>query len=121
MIVDDEDLVRDMAEEMLADIGYDVISCKDGEEAVKAYRTGFRDISLVLLDLIMPKGGGVVCFNELKKIKPSVKVIIMSGYALDEEAKKIVDAGALGFVQKPFGIIALSQAAEDAMLASTGA
>jgi PAS domain S-box-containing protein len=117
MVVDDEDLVRDMAAEMLSDIGYDVISCKDGEEAVREYRSGSGTIDLVLLDLIMPKGGGIVCFGELKKIKPSVRVIIMSGYALDEEAKKIVDAGARGFLQKPFGIAALSQAAEEAIRA----
>jgi PAS domain S-box-containing protein len=115
MLVDDEELVRDMAAEMLADMGYSVIACKDGEEAVEKYRANSRDINLVILDLIMPKGGGVVCLKNLQRINPMVKVVITSGYALDEEAKKIVDAGALAFLQKPFDTAALSRTVKKAL------
>ena len=102
LVVDDEELVRGMTDEILSDMGCTVFTAGDGEEALERYRSHGQEIDLVILDLVMPKLHGYECFMKLKKINPSVKVLITSGYAVDGEAKKALDEGALGFMQKPF-------------------
>jgi signal transduction histidine kinase/CheY-like chemotaxis protein len=115
LIVDDEELVRSTAAEILSDIGYSVATAGDGEEAVRYYGKHAKEVDLVVLDLIMPKLHGYECFMELKKNNPQVKVIIMSGYALEGEAKKAIDQGALGFVQKPYELGVFTKAIADAL------
>ncbi len=65
-------------------------------------------IDLVMLDMIMPGMGGSEVYDRLTEINPDVKVILSSGYSLDGKAKEIVNRGCNGFIQKPFGINALS-------------
>lgn len=108
LIIDDEALISDMASEILTDLGYTVTTCSNGQEGVEHYRKHHNKIDLVILDIVMPKMGGYDCFMELKKINPDVRVIISSGYTINGGAKKIMDEGALGFVQKPFKISKLS-------------
>lgn len=109
LVADDEELIRDITEEILQDLGYTVTLCQDGEEAVEIYQKNFRDFDLVIIDIIMPKLGGLRCFLELKKINPNVMVIVSSGYATKEEKEKLLKAGIMGIVQKPFTIDNLSK------------
>ncbi len=104
LVVDDEDDVREVTSETLKDLGYAVVTCSNGEEAVHYYESRAREIDLVILDIIMPKMGGYDCFMHLKKIKPSIKTIIASGYSMDGEAKRILDQGAMAFIQKPYSM-----------------
>jgi PAS domain S-box-containing protein len=120
LVVDDEELVREMCQEILTDMGYTVTVSKDGEDAARYYREHFRTIDLVVIDLIMPRLGGRECFHKIKKINPAIRAIIMSGYALDGEAKQIIDEGALGYIQKPFDVTSFSKAVKDAMGPSAG-
>lgn len=110
LIIDDEVLISDMASEILTDLGYTVATCSNGQEGVEHYRKHHNKIDLVILDIVMPKMGGYDCFRELKKINPDVRVIISSGYSINGGAKKIMDKGASGFIQKPFKISNLSEA-----------
>jgi len=115
LLVDDEELLRQMSEQMLSDIGYTVHTACNGEEAVAFYREHFQTIDVVILDLIMPKLGGYECFKELKKINPRVKALVTSGYAMNGQAQKTIDEGALGFLQKPFDLAVFSKAIVDVL------
>jgi CheY-like chemotaxis protein len=110
LVIDDEKLIREMASEILRELGYSIVTSIDGEEAVRYFNVHNREIELVLLDIAMPKMGGYDCFMRLKAINPSVKVIVFSGYSIDEEAQRILDQGALAFIQKPFDIQGLTEA-----------
>jgi DNA-binding NtrC family response regulator len=101
--------------EMLEDLGYTPFTCNDGQEAVEFFKKNHKDIDLIILDLVMPRLGGADCFIELKKIDPAVRAIVSSGYSRDGEAKQVLDNGALGFLQKPFGLEGLSQAISKAL------
>lgn len=104
LLVDDEEHIRELGKKSLARAGYTILTARNGEEALDLYRTKAREIDLVILDLIMPVMEGHRCFEELRKINPCVKVIIASGYSAHGSAKRTVEAGAKGFVRKPYNL-----------------
>ncbi|OGV64412.1 MAG: hypothetical protein A3K19_09635 [Lentisphaerae bacterium RIFOXYB12_FULL_65_16] len=108
LVVDDEKLVLDLAVDMLTRLGCEVIACADAVEALETYRRSWREIDLVLLDMVMPKMSGKALFEALRAIHPQVKALLASGYSLNGEAQSILDAGVLAFVQKPFTLTDLS-------------
>ena len=109
LVVDDEPEIREVARDMLESLGYTVRVAADGPEAVEMFRSGFREIDLVILDLIMPGMGGTEVFDKLRALDPKVKVLISSGYSQDGEAAEILSRGGRGFIQKPFRMNAISQ------------
>jgi len=115
LIVDDEEFIRDVASEMLENLGYQTITVSDGVEAVEYAKSSAARMDLVLLDMIMPKMGGYDCYMELKKIKPGLRVVVMSGYAYESEARSIVEAGANIFLPKPFSSSKLGNVVEKAL------
>ncbi|MFC1476383.1 two-component regulator propeller domain-containing protein [Fibrobacterota bacterium] len=115
LIVDDEKDIRDMFEHMLIELGYTTVTCVNGEEAAEYYKKNFKEIDLVILDVMMPELNGYDCYVKLKKVNPDIKVIICSGYSVDGGVSKIIEKGALGFIQKPFEINELSYAVYEAM------
>ena len=108
MVVDDEDMIRDAAREVLKALGYDVVVAADGKEAVDIYWKEWRRIDAVILDLIMPGMGGGETYDRLKEINPDVRAILLSGYSLEGEASGIMKKGCNDFIQKPFSIEELS-------------
>jgi PAS domain S-box-containing protein len=102
LVIEDESLLRRLLQAMLHTIGYEAVLAADGSEGVENYRREWKSIDLVLLDVIMPVMGGYDTLVELKKVNPGVKAIVTSGYALDDDVRRILDLGAVGFVQKPF-------------------
>jgi len=109
LLVDDEELIREVSREMLEAVGYNVLSAGSGKEAVNVYKKHQDTIDLVVLDMIMPEMGGGQVYDRLKEINPGVKVLLSSGYSINEEAMSIMKRGCDGFIQKPFRIINLSQ------------
>ncbi|MBN2711494.1 MAG: PAS domain-containing protein [Planctomycetes bacterium] len=109
MVVDDEDVIREMMADMLQDLGYKVISCQNGKEALEHYRSSWQEIDLILLDMIMPELSGSDTFAAMKEINPGLKVIIISGYSLNKEAQSVIDNGAKEFLGKPFNQAALAK------------
>ena len=108
LLVDDEEMVRAVVRGMLEGLGYRVWVAGSGEEAIELIGSQRGKIQLVILDMIMPGLSGGEVFDSLKRSDPSVKVLLSSGYSLDGEAKKIMDRGCDGFIQKPFSIKELS-------------
>ena len=108
-MVDDEEMIIDVGQAMLEHLGYRVVVSRSGEEAVETVKEMGNEIDLVLLDMIMPRMDGGKTFDAIREIRPEMPVILSSGYSIDGQAKKIMDRGCNGFIQKPFGISNLSQ------------
>ncbi|MBW2278261.1 MAG: response regulator, partial [Deltaproteobacteria bacterium] len=115
LVVDDEQIVREVVEQVLTTQGYEVVCRDNGKQAVEFYREHGAAIDLVILDLMMPVMNGTTCFRELRAIDPEVKVLLATGYALDEFGRQLVDDGLVGFVEKPFMPSQLAKAVVDAL------
>ncbi len=106
LIMDDEDLVREMMAAMIEDIGYACVACRNGEEAVEAYRAAFEQgtpFALVMLDLkIMGGMGGLETFEHLRRIDPAVTAIVCSGYFSDPVLAHHQEHGFAAKLQKPY-------------------
>ncbi|HBC57966.1 MAG TPA: hypothetical protein DCZ03_12435 [Gammaproteobacteria bacterium] len=102
LIVDDEETILAIAREMLLLCGFEVISARDGFEAIKLYQQSSTDIDCVLLDLTMPRMGGEATFRELRRLNPQLKIIMSSGYNEQEVTQNFVGKGLTGFIQKPY-------------------
>jgi len=109
LLVDDEDITMEVGEEILRELGYTVITARNGREALVAYKDRQNDIDLVILDMIMPDMGGGKTYDELKKINPDIKVLLSSGYSISGEASEILERGCNDFIQKPFNMKQLSE------------
>ncbi len=102
LLVDDDDRVREMGKEMIEMGGYIVLTADSGEEALEVYVSHREEISLIILDLIMPGMGGNRCLEELLRIDPDVRVLVASGYSSNGLSQDAKGRGARGFVSKPY-------------------
>ena len=109
LLVDDEDIIWDVVIDMLQNMGYTVILAANGRECVEIYKTNLGKIDLVLLDMVMPELNGREAFFELKKVDPNVTVLLSSGYVDEEDARDVLNAGASGFLQKPYRMLDLAE------------
>jgi PAS domain S-box-containing protein len=107
LLVEDCSPVAELETKFLENSGYNVVIATNGREALDIYRKRKEEISLVLLDLIMPEMSGRDCLMELVKIDPSVKVLIASGYAPEDELQSEISPIVKGFLHKPFAIAEL--------------
>lgn len=109
LVVEDEDVVRKLAREILEDAGYEVLVADKGEEAIRQCLEHPQEIHLLLSDVVMPGAGGKEIAERLIPLRPGMKVLFMSGYT--DEA--IVHHGVLDsdvkFIQKPFSPAALAR------------
>jgi PAS domain S-box-containing protein len=104
LLVDDEDSLRALGERVLSQAGYTVLTATNGIEARDIFSEGARDISLVILDLIMPEMGGKECLKELLQINPEVRILVASGYSPDLSRQELLGLGIKGFLGKPFSV-----------------
>ncbi len=108
LLVDDEPMIIDIGQKILALLGYKVLTAPSGREALDVYGRNRDRIDLVIIDMVMPEMGGGELYDRLKKIHPAVRVLLCSGYSIDGQAREILDRGCKGFIQKPFNISQLS-------------
>ena len=120
LLVDDEEMIRDVAKTMLEMMSYNVLLARNGEEALKVYGENGNAIDLVLLDMVMPKLGGGKTYDRLKTINPDIKVVLSSGYSIDGEAQEIINRGCNGFIQKPFTLKELSSKVREVLDSGKG-
>jgi CheY-like chemotaxis protein len=102
MIVDDEDFVTMLAQRVLADQGYRVITAKDGFQALDIFKRLHREIALVILDFTMPVMDGADVFHEMLQVDPQVAVVLSSGFAEQDRLRGMLARGLRGFIPKPY-------------------
>jgi two-component system cell cycle sensor histidine kinase/response regulator CckA len=104
LLVDDEQIIREMWGDILNELGYRVLTAGGGEEALAVLEERRGDVDLVILDLVMPHMGGKETFSRIRERYPGVRVLVSSGYSENGKPHEILDAGADGFIQKPYQI-----------------
>jgi two-component system, cell cycle sensor histidine kinase and response regulator CckA len=109
LLVDDEESVRTVGARILERLGYKVVLADTGRQALSIVQQRHEPIDLVVLDMIMPGLSGRETFYRLKEIDPGIKVLLYSAHSMDEDVHLMLEKGALGFIQKPYRIAALSQ------------
>jgi PAS domain S-box-containing protein len=109
LLVDDEEMIIEVGQEILQEMGYKVFLARTGKEAVEVYEKNMDEIDMVILDMIMPDMGGGEAYDKMKEIRPEVKVLLSSGYSVEGQASEILARGCNGFIQKPFSAKQLSQ------------
>jgi len=108
LLVDDEERILTVGREICKALGYTVILASSGKEALKIYKEKKEKINLVILDMIMPEMNGLETFLELKKLNPDIKVLLSTGYSIDEKAQEMLKQGCKGYILKPYSVIDFS-------------
>ena len=109
LLVEDEPMVRSVAERALTRHGYTVICADNGEDALEVLARG-EDIALLISDVVMPGMDGPTMVREARKSRPDLKILFMSGYA-EEQLRNSIDIEHVNFLPKPFSVIELAEAA----------
>jgi two-component system cell cycle sensor histidine kinase/response regulator CckA len=112
LLVEDEPMVRSVAERALTRHGYTVITADNGEDALEILERG-DPIDLLISDVVMPGMDGPTMVREARKSRPDLKILFMSGYA-EEQLRKSIDIENVNFLPKPFSVTELAEAARRA-------
>jgi CheY-like chemotaxis protein len=115
LVVDDEELVRNMARFTLERYGYTVELASDGSEAVALFASCPDDFAAVLLDLTMPVMRGEDALRAIREIRPKVPVVLSSGYTEADAMARFADSAPAGFLQKPYTATALARRIKQAV------
>jgi two-component system cell cycle sensor histidine kinase/response regulator CckA len=108
LLVDDVDTILEVGKEILETLGYDVLVAGNGKEAIEIYENHREKIDLIILDIVMPGMGGAETCARLQEINPDIRVLLSSGYSVDDQAIELLKRGCNGFIRKPFTIEKLS-------------
>jgi len=98
LVVGDNEMMRNSVAAILAALGYDIVEAKDGLEALLVYRARRAEISLIILDTMLPRMDGIAATKVIKATDPCAKVILMSSHSEFDQAEMLADA----FIPKPF-------------------
>lgn len=102
LVIDDEDSVRGALTDLLETIGFAVEPADCAQTGIDRYRRQWREIDIVLLDLVLPDLDGRRVLAELRAINPDVRVLLISGFSADDEIRRIERAATVEFLEKPF-------------------
>ncbi len=119
LVVDDEDVVRRVADTALTRMGFDVLHAVNGNEAVEVFRRQANDARLVVLDMNMPGISGEETIRELRRVRQDVPIVISSGYTEAEAIERFGDM-IQGFLHKPYQIPELARAVRTALERGSG-
>ncbi|MBU0943716.1 MAG: response regulator [Proteobacteria bacterium] len=114
LIVDDEAIVREILVEFLEVLGYQADQLEDGASGLKAMNSG--NYTIAFADIRMPGIDGIEFVKCLKKNRPEIPVIIITGHGTEDTCKEAMDAGAFAFFQKPFHFIEIKEVMENIKL-----
>jgi CheY-like chemotaxis protein len=115
LLAEDDGSIRTLAERILRELGYSVLSACDGEEAVDLFRRHREEISLAILDVVMPKAGGVETIGKIREESPGMKSIFMSGYPKGGIHGQFVIKPDTPFLAKPFTSAAMARKVRDVL------
>jgi two-component system cell cycle sensor histidine kinase/response regulator CckA len=113
LLVEDEPMVRSVAERALTRHGYSVVTADNGEDALAILAKG-EPVALLISDVVMPGMDGPTMVREARKSRPDLKILFMSGYA-EEQLRKSIDIENVNFLPKPFSVSELAEAARRAV------
>ena len=120
LVMDDEEMIRETASEMLRSIGYEATTAVDGTEAIELYKRAKESscpFDLVIMDLTIPGGmGGKKAIQKLIEIDPDIKAIVSSGYSNDSIMANFEKYGFSGVIAKPYRLNELSEVLNDVMM-----
>jgi len=102
LIIDDEALIVTLAKRMLTDAGYRVVTSAEPFQALEVFKQLGEQVDLVILDFTLPIMDGSEVFAALRKIKPSVAVMLSSGFAEQDKVRAMLSQGLRGFLPKPY-------------------
>ena len=114
LVVDDEPAVRGAARRILERMGLRVREAENGRRALEVFAAE-GPFDLVVCDMVMPAMGGRELVSRLRAKEPGARVLLVSGFAPDEDARSLLETGALGFLEKPFSAAALTRAVRAAL------
>ncbi len=117
LLVEDEPMVRAATTRMLERIGFTAHPVAGGAEALRALNDLGDTVSLVLLDLTMPRMSGEEVFRSMRRLRPKLRVVLMTGYSAGDALERFQGAGLAGFLQKPFGLLELERCLRQSLLA----
>ena len=100
LVVDDEDIVLESCQAVLEEEGFEVLLVSSADRAIETMKN--EDVTLLLIDLKMPKHDGMYLIEEIKRDWPSIPIIAMSGYYTTQTIRDVVKKGAISFIAKPF-------------------
>jgi CheY-like chemotaxis protein len=110
LLVDDEEVVRESTRRLLEHLGYQPLVAADGVAALELYRAHRDRIRAVVLDVMMPGMGGEEVYAELRQLEPAIRVLVVSGFPGEGACARLAEAGATGFLAKPFHLQELADA-----------
>lgn len=116
LFVDDEELNRVLAQDILESIGYQSILASSGIEAINIFKNNREKIDIVILDFMMPEMDGKDTFIELKKIDENIKVILSSGYSETEDIQFMKEMGLTSIINKPYRIEDLNELLDSVLI-----
>jgi PAS domain S-box-containing protein len=108
LLVDDESYIVDVGRMMLEGLGYSILTANGGKTALETFQKNNGKIELIILDLIMPDLDGEAVFNEIREIKPDMKVLFASGHYMVDQTQALLEKGDTDFIEKPFNLQQLS-------------
>jgi signal transduction histidine kinase/ActR/RegA family two-component response regulator len=116
LVVEDEEALREMANQILASFGYRVMAAESGVKAKEMWQKSADKIDLVLTDMVMPGGiSGRDLANHLTHAKPALPVVIASGYSMDDISSELGAGSNISYVQKPYSLDSLARAVRTAL------
>ncbi|MEN9926455.1 MAG: hypothetical protein RL268_2581, partial [Pseudomonadota bacterium] len=118
LLVEDEDMVRAVAERALTRAGYSVTPASDGDEGLEIVRSGAQ-FDLIVSDVVMPALDGPSMVREIRKLNPQIPVLFMSGYA-EEQLRKEIDITDVRFLPKPFTVQQITEKVGAVLAAAKG-
>lgn len=104
LLVDDEEMIIQVAQRMLERMGCSVLTARSGKEAVDLFHANHDRIACVILDMVLPDLNGLQIYDQLKAVNPSVKVLITTGYDMTSDVSEALHRGCSGYMQKPFTV-----------------
>jgi two-component system, cell cycle sensor histidine kinase and response regulator CckA len=118
LVIDDEEMVMDISRKMLERLDYQVLQARSGAEAGNIAKNSNGNIDLAIMDVCLPDMMGGSLYPIITKACPKIKVIVSSGYNIEGPAQEVLDAGAQGFIQKPYSFFALSKKLNEVLCTS---
>jgi len=115
LVIDDEQLVRNTVEGYLREMGFTVITARDGIEGIEIYKERAPEIEFVILDMVMPGISGEETLRHLREIKDDIKVLYSSGFTRQKVMTDYIDGREFFFVQKPYRLSELADAVKRVM------